>query len=55
LQLTGTANVIWDEKQFAQIPGARRLIEFTIEQILETRHATSFRWQFEEYSSANPA
>jgi uncharacterized protein len=55
LQLTGTANVIWEREKFAQIPGARRLIEFTIEQILETRNATSFRWQFEEYSPANPA
>lgn len=55
LQLTGTAIAIWEQTQFAQIPGAQRLIEFTIEQVLETRNATPFRWQFGEYSPAIPA
>lgn len=55
LQLTGTATVIWEQAQFAQIPGAQRAIEFTIEQILETRNATPLRWRFGEYSPAIPA
>jgi uncharacterized protein len=55
LQCTGTATVIWESAQFAQIPGAQRLIEFRIEQVLETRDATSLRWQFGEYSPAIPA
>jgi uncharacterized protein len=55
LQLTGTTTVIWEQTQFAQIPGAQRLIEFTVEQVLETRNATPLRWQFGEYSPAIPA
>jgi hypothetical protein len=54
LQLTGTATVIWDKTEFARILGAQRLIEFTIEQILEIRNATPLRWKFGEYSAAIP-
>lgn len=54
LQLTGIATIIWDKEQVSQIAGAQRLIEFTIEQVLETQNATPFRWQFGEYSSAVP-
>jgi hypothetical protein len=54
LQLTGTAQVIWEQQHFAKIPGAERLVEFSISQILETTHATSRRWQFGDYSPANP-
>jgi hypothetical protein len=55
LQCTRTALVIWEPAQFAQIPGAQRLIKFTIEQVLETRYATPLRWQFGEYSPAIPS
>ncbi len=55
LQCTGTAVVIWEQSQFAHILGAQRLIEFTLGQVVETRHATPLRWQFGEYSSAIPA
>jgi hypothetical protein len=55
LQLTGTATVIWEQEQFAQILGAQRQVEFTIEQILETRNATPLRWKFGEYSPAIPS
>lgn len=55
LQLTGTSKIIWEKEQLSQITGAQRLIEFTIEQVLETQNATSSRWQFGEYSPAIPA
>ena len=55
LQLTGTSKIIWEQAQLSQIAGAQRLIEFTIEQVLETQNATPFRWQFGEYSPAIPA
>jgi uncharacterized protein len=54
LQLTGEAEIIWQKEKFADIPGAQRLVEFTIEQVLETKNATSWRWQFGEYSPFNP-
>ncbi len=54
LQLTGRSRIIWEKDQLSQIPGAQRLIEFTIEQVLEAQNATPFRWQFGEYSPAIP-
>lgn len=54
LQLTGKSKIIWEKEQLSQINGAQRLIEFTIEQVLETQNATPFRWQFGEYSPAIP-
>ncbi|MFB2838713.1 pyridoxamine 5'-phosphate oxidase family protein [Floridanema evergladense] len=55
LQLTGTSKIIWEKERLSQITGAQRLIEFTIEQVLETQNVTPFRWQFGEYSPAIPA
>lgn len=54
LQLTGTSKIIWEKERLSQITGAQRLIEFTIEQVLETQNATPFHWQFGEYSPAIP-
>jgi hypothetical protein len=54
LQLTGEAKVIWERDKFTEIPGAQRLVEFTIEQIIETQNAIPFRWKFGEYSPAIP-
>ncbi len=55
LQLTGTAVTLWDAKEIAAFAGAQRLIEFTLDRIIETRNATNLRWKFGEYSPANPA
>jgi predicted pyridoxine 5'-phosphate oxidase superfamily flavin-nucleotide-binding protein len=54
LQLTGKAKVIWDVDRLSEFAGAQRLVEFDIDQVLESRNATSLRWQFEEYSPVNP-
>jgi uncharacterized protein len=54
LQLTGKATLIWDVKRLNAFAGAQRLVEFDIEEVLETRNATSMRWRFGEYSPANP-
>ncbi len=54
LQLNGQAKIIWDAEQLKRFAGAQRLIEFSIEHIRETQHATSLRWRFGEYSPANP-
>lgn len=54
LQMTGQATILWETEQLAAFAGAQRLIQFSIEQIRETRNATPLRWQFGEYSPANP-
>ena len=44
LQLTGRARIDWDSDQVKQSPGARRLINFSIDKIIELRSALSLRW-----------
>ncbi|NJM74135.1 MAG: pyridoxamine 5-phosphate oxidase [Scytonema sp. RU_4_4] len=54
LQLTGKAKIIWDAERLNEFAGAQRLVEFDIEQVLESRNATSLCWRFGEYSPVNP-
>lgn len=54
LQLTGKAQLIWDVNRLSAFAGAQRLVEFDIEQVLETKNATPMRWRFGEYSPVNP-
>jgi uncharacterized protein len=54
LQLIGKAKVIWDADRLNEFIGAERLVEFEIEQVLETKNASPLRWRFGEYSPANP-
>ncbi len=54
LQLTGKATLIWDEKRLNAFAGAQRLVEFDIEEVLETKNSTPMRWRFGEYSPVNP-
>lgn len=54
LQLTGIAEVIWEAQRLNEFAGAQRLVEFDIEQVLESRNATSLCWRFGEYSPVNP-
>ena len=54
LQLMGKAKVIWNAENISEIPGAKRLVEFDIESIVETRNATNWCWKFGEYSPINP-
>jgi predicted pyridoxine 5'-phosphate oxidase superfamily flavin-nucleotide-binding protein len=44
LQLTGTATILWDANQCAAFPGARRVIQFSVDQVQETHNATPLRW-----------
>jgi predicted pyridoxine 5'-phosphate oxidase superfamily flavin-nucleotide-binding protein len=45
LQLSGTARVVWDPAYAKAFAGAQRLIVFTIERVVETRHATPLHWK----------
>lgn len=54
LQLTGTADIVWDRERATRFPGAERLMEFRIKRIVETSNAIDLRWRFIEYSPDNP-
>ncbi len=44
LQLTGTTAIDWDSEAVARIVGARRLVTFDIEEIIELPAAVALRW-----------
>ncbi len=44
LHLTGRASIDWDSDAVARVPGARRLVAFDIEAIVERREAVPLRW-----------
>lgn len=44
LQLTGRAAIDWDSEAVARVPGARRLVTFDIEEIVELPTAIPLRW-----------
>ena len=54
LQLTGKAAIALDSKKALQFAGANRLVEFQIEKVKSLTSATSFQWQFKEYSPYLP-
>ncbi len=55
LQITGKAQVVWDDDRAAEFPGAERLVRLKIEEAIEIAGATPLRWQFVQYSPFNPA
>ena len=44
LQLTGRASIDWDSGELAKVPGARLLITFDIEEVVELPHGVRLRW-----------
>ena len=54
LQLTGQAQIIWDAEQIKAFVGAERLVQFKVEQVIETTNAFAKGWQFLSYSPHNP-
>ncbi|GAB2736812.1 pyridoxamine 5'-phosphate oxidase family protein [Kitasatospora kifunensis] len=54
LQLTGTARTDWDPAHAAEVPGAERLVDFTVTEVVETPGASALRWGAAEYSKFNP-
>ncbi len=54
LQLSGTANIIWDRERAEPFPGAERIIEFKVLKVIDTENATILRWKFLEYAPDNP-
>jgi uncharacterized protein len=54
LQLTGQAQIIWDEEQIKLFTGAERLVQFKVAQVVQTNNAFAANWQFLSYSPHNP-
>ena len=44
LQMSGTASIDWDSAQLQEFPGARRLVNFEVEEIVELSSAVRLRW-----------
>lgn len=55
LQLTGHALINWDRDAASSYPGAERLLEFDIDELLETEHAVNLSFKLKSYSPYNPA
>ncbi|RSN56751.1 pyridoxamine 5'-phosphate oxidase family protein [Actinomadura sp. WAC 06369] len=54
LQLTGTARTDWEPARAAAVPGAERLVEFTVTGVVETPGAVPLRWSEPGLSRFNP-
>ncbi|MFF8675233.1 pyridoxamine 5'-phosphate oxidase family protein [Streptomyces sp. NPDC015242] len=54
LHLSGTARTVWDAEQIAGVPGAQRLVEFSVEAVREITAASPLRWTSPGYSRFNP-
>jgi uncharacterized protein len=50
LQLSGTAQILWDDPRMAQFEKAQRLVAFEIERVIELPQATLLRFEFQSYS-----
>lgn len=55
LQLTGRATIDWDSARAATLAGARRVVDFEIDEVLENPHGFPLRYEFREYSHFNPS
>jgi len=50
LQLSGTANILWDDQRATEFPQARRLVAFAVERAIELQGATRLGFEFRGYS-----
>ena len=55
LQLTGHAHTDWDPDRAAATPGAQRMVDFEVEEVVQIDAAIPLRWSFDEYSRFNPS
>ncbi|NJP05176.1 MAG: pyridoxamine 5-phosphate oxidase [Chloroflexaceae bacterium] len=54
LQMTGQAQIIWDEALVQPYPGAERLVRYSISQVIETAQRLPWCWEFMSYSPFHP-
>ncbi|MBL7260845.1 pyridoxamine 5'-phosphate oxidase family protein [Paractinoplanes lichenicola] len=54
LHLTGRAVVDWNPGHAATVPGAQRLVDFTVDRVIRIDNASPLRWTAPELSRFNP-
>jgi predicted pyridoxine 5'-phosphate oxidase superfamily flavin-nucleotide-binding protein len=54
LTLTGSATVDWSPQRAVGVPGADRIVDFTVRRALTIRSALPAGWQLESYSPSSP-
>ena len=54
LQLTGRAAINWDREAASSFPGAERLVEFDVDEVVETQRGIRLAFKFGSYSPHNP-
>lgn len=47
LQVTGRATIVWDAEEVSKVPGARQLVSFEVDEIVELTSVLHLRWQKE--------
>ncbi|GLZ79496.1 oxidoreductase [Actinorhabdospora filicis] len=55
LHVTGTASTDWDADRAAAVPGAMRMVDVEVTGVVEVPGGQRLRWDFHDYSPANPA
>jgi predicted pyridoxine 5'-phosphate oxidase superfamily flavin-nucleotide-binding protein len=55
LQLAGSARVDWDPASAARMPGAERVVDFELSEVLQVDEAVPLHWGPPEPSPANPS
>ncbi|MGW5970828.1 pyridoxamine 5'-phosphate oxidase family protein [Streptomyces sp. NPDC055186] len=54
LHLSGTAHTVWEAEEVERVPGAQRLVEFSVDAVREVEGASALRWGEPAYSRFNP-
>ncbi|MFD3327487.1 pyridoxamine 5'-phosphate oxidase family protein [Streptomyces sp. NPDC058701] len=54
LHLSGTAHIVWDADERFRVPGAQRLVDFSVTDVREISAASPLRWSDPGYSRFNP-
>jgi predicted pyridoxine 5'-phosphate oxidase superfamily flavin-nucleotide-binding protein len=55
LQLTGRAAIDWDAERAATLAGAKRIVDFELDDAVDNPHGFPLRYEFHEYSHFNPS
>jgi predicted pyridoxine 5'-phosphate oxidase superfamily flavin-nucleotide-binding protein len=55
LHLSGRARIDWDAERAATVPGAQRMIDLDVDEVLDVEEAVPLRWAFGDYSRFNPS
>jgi predicted pyridoxine 5'-phosphate oxidase superfamily flavin-nucleotide-binding protein len=54
LQLSGDAEIVWDEGRLAAWPGAQRLVDVRVRSLVDRPHGSALRWELVEPHRLNP-